>query len=70
MAKNIDAALKGKRPTEIKDPPVEVFACSLGRSRATGRLGSVKLFSFVFWFAKGRTLGMQMLSGYIDGSVA
>lgn len=70
MGKNIDAALKGKEPAVVKGLPFDVFVCSVGRSRGAGRLGSVKIFSAMVWMAKGRTLGLQMFPGYVDGSVA
>ena len=50
--------------------PIDIFSCSVGRSRGAGRLGSFKILSLMVWLAKGRTLAVQMLPGYIDGSVA
>jgi NADH dehydrogenase FAD-containing subunit len=70
VAKNIEAALAGKEPAVAKGPPVDIFACAVGRGRGAGRMGSVKLPSFAVWLAKGRTLAVQMVPGYIDGSVA
>ncbi|KAL2024551.1 hypothetical protein VTK56DRAFT_7594 [Thermocarpiscus australiensis] len=70
VAKNVEAALAGKEPTMAKGPPVDIFAVAVGRGRGVGRIGSVKLPSFAVWMAKGRTLALQMVGGYIDGSVA
>jgi NADH dehydrogenase FAD-containing subunit len=70
VAKNVEAALAGREPTVAKGPPVDIFACAVGRGRGAGRMGSIKLPSFGVWLAKGRTLGVQMVPGYVDGSVA
>jgi hypothetical protein len=71
VAKNVDAALKGKPPTVVKGMPVDIFACSVGRKKGAGRMGSsVPMLSLMVWLAKGRTLATQMLPTYIDGSVA
>ncbi|KAM0518649.1 hypothetical protein ACHAPE_004413 [Trichoderma viride] len=35
----------------------EISAVTLGRSRATGQMGSFKLFSYLIYYAKGRYLG-------------
>lgn len=70
VAKNVEAALAGREPTVAKGPPVDIFACAVGRGRGAGRMGSIKLPSFGVWLAKGRTLGVAMVAGYIDGSVA
>lgn len=68
--KNIDAVIKGKGQTVVKGMPFDVLVCATGRSRAAGRMGVVKLLSFMAWAAKGRTLGVQMMPAYLDGSVA
>lgn len=71
VAKNVEAALAGLKPTVAKGPPVDVFACAVGRERGVGRInGSIKMPSFMVWAAKGRTLALPMLKTYIDGSVA
>ncbi|KAK3324702.1 hypothetical protein B0T19DRAFT_236768 [Cercophora scortea] len=70
VAKNIELALKGQQPVVAKGLPVDILACSTGRSRGAGRAGSFKLPSFFVWMAKGRTLALQMVPSYIDGSVA
>ncbi|KAK3687301.1 hypothetical protein B0T22DRAFT_125089 [Podospora appendiculata] len=70
VAKNVELALKGQPPVVAKGFPFDILACSTGRSRGAGRAGSVKLPSFFVWMAKGRTLALQMVPSYIDGSVA
>lgn len=70
VAKNLVAALDGKPPAVVKLMPMDIFAVATGRSRGAGRMGSIKMLSFMVWMAKGRTLGLQMFKGYVDGSVA
>jgi len=70
VGKNIELALASKEPIVAKGLPVDILACSVGRGRGAGRMNSFKLPSFGVWLAKGRTMGLQMMSGYIDGSVA
>jgi len=70
VAKNVDLVLKGRDPVPAKGLPFDVLAMSVGRSRGVGRAGGVKLPSLAVWLAKGRTLALQMVPGYVDGSVA
>jgi NADH dehydrogenase FAD-containing subunit len=71
VAKNVEAVLAGLKPTVAKGPPMDVFACAVGRERGVGRInGSIKMPSFMVWAAKGRTLALPMVKSYIDGSVA
>ncbi|KAI1386696.1 FAD/NAD(P)-binding domain-containing protein [Hypoxylon trugodes] len=68
VAKNIDLALKGKPPTVVKTLPMDAMMVATGRSRGVGRLGSVKVFSFMVYMMKGKTLGVERLPSYVDGS--
>lgn len=68
VAKNLDAVLNGKAPSPVKLLPMDVFVCAVGRGRGAGRIGSVKVFSFLVYQIKGKTLGMQMLPGMINGT--
>ncbi|KAK7754125.1 hypothetical protein SLS62_003971 [Diatrype stigma] len=68
VAKNIDAALRGKAPAPVKTLPFDVFMCATGRSRGVGRMGAVKVFSLMVYLIKGKTLGVQRLPGWVDGS--
>jgi NADH dehydrogenase FAD-containing subunit len=70
VAKSVMAALYGGPPNIHKGLAVDIYACSIGRDRGAGRMGSIRLPSFAVWLAKGRTLGMQYLQKYIDGSIA
>ncbi|KAH7031273.1 uncharacterized protein B0I36DRAFT_431408 [Microdochium trichocladiopsis] len=68
LAKNIDLVLKGKTPAAISLMPFDVAAASVGRNRGVGRMGVVKLFSFMVYQMKGKTLGIQKMPGYHNGS--
>ncbi|KAI1660882.1 FAD/NAD(P)-binding domain-containing protein [Daldinia decipiens] len=68
VAKNIDLVLKGKAPTPVKTIPMDVLMVATGRSRGAGRLGPVKVFSVMVYMIKGKTLGVQQLPSYVDGS--
>ncbi|KAH6974653.1 hypothetical protein BKA56DRAFT_634506 [Ilyonectria sp. MPI-CAGE-AT-0026] len=46
----------GEMPEYVVNPK-EVFGITVGRSRATGQMGTFKLFSIMVWFVKGRYLG-------------
>lgn len=70
VAKNIDLVLRGKAPQPVKLLPLDIVAVATGPSRGVGRANSWRLPSLAVWLAKGRTLGMQMAAGYLDGSVA
>ncbi|KAM7187859.1 apoptosis-inducing factor B [Rhypophila sp. PSN 637] len=70
VAKNVELVLKGKQPVVAKGMPVDVLAISVGRGRGAGRAGSFRLPSLMVWLAKGRTMALQMVGGYVDGSVA
>ncbi|KAI0160992.1 FAD/NAD(P)-binding domain-containing protein [Hypoxylon sp. FL1284] len=69
VAKNIDLALKGKPPVVVKTIPVDAMMVATGRSRGSGRIGPVKVFSIMVYMIKGKTLGTQNLPSYVDGSV-
>lgn len=68
VAKNIGLVLKGQAPTVVKLLPVDPFVCAVGRSRGVMRVNSVKLFSFMAHYGKGKTLAIQNMPGVADGS--
>lgn len=68
VAKNIDLTLNGKKPTPVKLLPMDIFVCAVGRGRGAGRLGPIKVFSYLIYMIKGKTLGMQMLPGMVNGT--
>jgi NADH dehydrogenase FAD-containing subunit len=71
VARNVALALEGKDPAAVKGPPVDIFACAVGRGRGVGRVNnSIRLPSIMIWAVKGRMLGLNMVKGYVDGSVA
>lgn len=69
MAKNIEAALKGKDQQVVKGLPFDAFVCATGRSRGAGRLGYVPMLSIMVWAAKGRTLSIERLPKYAKGDL-
>ncbi|KAB5577928.1 hypothetical protein GE09DRAFT_1260821 [Coniochaeta sp. 2T2.1] len=70
VAKNVAAVLKGKQPTVVKGMPFDIFTCATGRSRGAGRMGVVPMLSYMAWMGKGKTLRLNYMAGYVDGSVA
>ncbi|KAI1379555.1 FAD/NAD(P)-binding domain-containing protein [Hypoxylon crocopeplum] len=68
VAKNIDLVLKGKAPVPVKTLPMDVLMVAIGRSRGAGRMGFLKVFSIMVYLIKGKTLGIQSLPGYVDGT--
>jgi apoptosis-inducing factor 2 len=69
VAKNIELVLKGKEQIPVKPMAVEMFMCSIGRGRGAGRVGSVKVPSFLVWIVKGRTLGRERAHKYANGTM-
>lgn len=70
VAKNVELALADKDPLPVKGLPVDILAMSVGRGRGAGRLNSFRLPSIGVWLAKGRNMGLPMMAGYLDGTVA
>ncbi|TGJ81078.1 hypothetical protein E0Z10_g7692 [Xylaria hypoxylon] len=68
VAKNIDAVLKGKNQTPVKTLPIDVLMVATGRSRGAGRMGPVKTLSLMVYLIKGKTLGVEKLPGWVDGT--
>ncbi|GAP82860.1 putative amid-like mitochondrial oxidoreductase protein [Rosellinia necatrix] len=68
VAKNIDAVLRGKAQTPVKTIPIDVLMVATGRSRGAGRMGPVKAFSLMVYLIKGKTLGVERLSSWVDGT--
>jgi apoptosis-inducing factor 2 len=68
VCKNIDLVLHNKNPTPVKTLPIDVFVAAVGRSRGVGRLGSVKVFSYMVYMIKGKTLGIQQLPSILNGT--
>lgn len=68
MAKNVEAAIRGKDGQVVKGMPVDAVVYSVGRSRTVGRIGFLPLLSILGWLLKGRTLGVERLPKFIDGT--
>lgn len=62
-----DHLLKGTPIPEYKLDTKDVYAVTLGRSKATGQMGGWKLPSFLIWFVKGRSLFTDMVEGWAAG---
>lgn len=69
VAKNIELVLRGRDQQVVKGPSVDIFLCSAGRGRGAGRFGPVPVPSLAVWAIKGRTLGMERTSKYVNGSM-
>lgn len=69
VAKNIDAVLRGKAQSPVKTIPIDVLLVATGRARGAGRMGPVKAFSFLVYSIKGKTLGVERLPAWVDGSL-
>lgn len=50
VAKNLDAVLKGKEPLPYKTGGGRIMGLALGRSKAVGRMGEMKVPSIVIWW--------------------
>jgi hypothetical protein len=48
--KNLDLVLKGKEPVAYKYGGGRTLGLTLGRSKATGRSGNMKIPSLVIWW--------------------
>ncbi|KAK6196830.1 hypothetical protein LQW54_011145 [Pestalotiopsis sp. IQ-011] len=68
VAKNIDLVLHDKNPAVVKTIPMDILMATVGRSRGVGRIGPVKVFSYMVYTIKGKTLGTQTLPGMVNGS--
>ncbi|RDL35791.1 FAD protein [Venustampulla echinocandica] len=68
LSKNLDLVLKGKAPEIYKFDGAPIIAVTIGRSKATGRSGNMKLPSLLIWWIKGRTLFTEKLPKYISGA--
>ncbi|RKF77604.1 Oxidoreductase ptaL [Golovinomyces cichoracearum] len=66
LVNNLSMVIDGKEPTAYKPGPA-ILGVTLGRCKATGRLGPIRLPSIVLWYAKGRTLGTQDLQPLVSG---
>lgn len=56
----------GKAP-EYTPVAKDIYGITVGRSRATGQMGTMKVFSLMIWFFKGRYLGTDYAAGFAAG---
>ncbi|KAL6355237.1 hypothetical protein LRP88_11486 [Fusarium phalaenopsidis] len=57
LVENLPIHLNGGKMTPYKKNRKEIIAVTLGRKRATGQLGNIKILSLLMWYAKGRWMG-------------
>ncbi|KAJ4172821.1 hypothetical protein NW754_003026 [Fusarium falciforme] len=57
LIKNLPIYLNGGKMTPYKKNEKEMIAVTLGRKRATGQLGNIKILSLLMRYAKGRWMG-------------
>ncbi|KAL7797477.1 hypothetical protein V8C37DRAFT_369599 [Trichoderma ceciliae] len=57
LVKALPIYLKGGTMPDYSPSTMQFIGITLGRSRATGQMGSFKVFSFAIYYAKGRFLG-------------
>lgn len=69
VARNVGLVLQGKDQRTVSNPPLDIFLCSIGRSRGAGHLGPIPVPSFLVWAIKGRTLGMERTAKYANGTM-
>ncbi|KAF4338501.1 apoptosis-inducing factor 2 [Fusarium beomiforme] len=67
LMKALPTHVDGGEVPEYSPAKKPMFAVTLGRSRATGQMGTMKLFSFVIWWVKGRYLGTDYADGWAAG---
>ncbi|RKF61184.1 Oxidoreductase ptaL [Erysiphe neolycopersici] len=66
LINNLSMVINGKEPIAYKPGPL-ILGVTLGRCKATGRMGPFPIPSVVLWYAKGRTLGTQDLQPLVSG---
>ncbi|KAL4728468.1 hypothetical protein ACLX1H_005215 [Fusarium chlamydosporum] len=67
LFKALPKYLDGEDVPEYTPGSKPMFGVTLGRSRATGQLGTWKLPSIMIWFGKGRTMGTDKSEGWAAG---
>ncbi|KAM0204491.1 hypothetical protein ACHAPA_006738 [Fusarium lateritium] len=67
LIKTLPIHIDGGESAEYVPIGKTMFVVTLGRSRATGQIGTWKLFSIVIWFVKGRTLGTDKAGAWAAG---
>ncbi|KFA47080.1 hypothetical protein S40293_04632 [Stachybotrys chartarum IBT 40293] len=60
LIKSLPVYFKGGQPLKYEPDDKVVAAFTIGRSRGTGQVGNIKLFSLLVWWLKGRYLGTDI----------
>ncbi|KKA31118.1 hypothetical protein TD95_000600 [Thielaviopsis punctulata] len=68
VAKNVELAMQGKSQITVKGFPFDVLIGAAGKDRGFARAGWVRLPSIMAWAAKSRTLGLDSVPKYVNGS--
>jgi apoptosis-inducing factor 2 len=66
-AKNLKAHFTGAKLAEYTPDTKLMMGITLGRSRATGQVGTMKIFSIIIWYFKGRYVGTDAGEGIASG---
>lgn len=67
LTKHFESYLKTGKVEEYKFDPKVKLGVSIGRDGGTGQFGTMKPFSFVVWWVKGRFLGTDFAHEYAAG---
>lgn len=67
LIKALPVYLDGGKVPEYTVAGKEIFGITVGRSRATGQMGTMKVFSFLIWWVKGRFLGTDYAGAWAAG---
>lgn len=69
LIKALPGYFEGGQLAEYKVNTKPMYGITLGQSKATGQMGSFKVFSFLIWFLKGRFLGTDKAAGVAAGKM-
>ena len=58
---------KGTEVPDVKIGEKFMAALALGKDGGTGQMGTMKMFGFLAWWFKGKTLGLEKLPGFASG---
>lgn len=67
FSKTLPAHLADTLLPEYQPATKEMYGITVGRSRATGQMGTMKMLSFLIWFFKGRTMGVDTVPTWAAG---
>lgn len=67
LISTLPAYLDSGKVTEYTPLAKNMFGVTIGRSRGTGQMGTMKMLSFLIWWFKGRSLGTDYAGGWAAG---